>query len=577
MAAVVFSLEGRILSWNRGAERIYGYAERDVLDTPVERIVPRESRRAFFHAVRRLTAGRPVETFRSKRIKRSGEVVDVQETMRLLRDGTGRPVAVSSEADMAPRGLSEGAAFPSARAEGTFHRLEKRAVDHGVFTIDRDGSILTWERGMEKMSGYRLGDVLTRHFSLLYAEPDRRAGVPESELRFAAEQGGLVVDGWRLRRDGTRFWARVVTAPLPSVGGGNGGYSYLVSDLSAERVKRQAAVHGESRLNALVNSALNPVAIVDRRGVITYTNDSVERVFGFSSAECAGRNIMDFVHPGDVALVLDAFTKIVETATPRPVEFRVRHKPGGWRQVEAGGLNRLRDPRLRGIVVTIRDLTSERRLEADFFRGGAVERRRVAESLHDGLLQQLAGVEFMARVLEEKLRGRGVAEALTANQIAEYLNRAISSARRISYELYPIGIETGGLFLAIEVLVDDLARTGGVVGRVRGDVAIADPCRARDFFFIIRELILEGIAVFGARTMEIELSQRDGVSAILIRHDGRFRAPPDAPDEGAHLADHRARLVNAKIERSWSAAGGAIRVVAAAAATEEEEDAPVER
>lgn len=142
-----------------------------------------------------------------------------------------------------------------ANAPGQLYRLlVESVVDYAIFALDREGRILTWNRGAERLNGYPARDIIGRHFSVFYPREVAESGVPQRELEMATRDGRFEDEGWRVRQDGSRFWANVVVAPLHDEAGEVIGFSKITRDLTARRdaeeAQRQLAVAEAARLES---------------------------------------------------------------------------------------------------------------------------------------------------------------------------------------------------------------------------------------------------------------------------------------------------------------------------------------
>ncbi len=126
------------------------------------------------------------------------------------------------------------------------------AGDYSIFALAPDGRVLTWNRGGELIHGYQREEIVGQHFSVLYPEADRLAGVPEAALRSAAESGRYVVEARRLRKDGSIFWANVVITALRDGDAHLIGFGKVVRDISDSKAAHDAALESEQRFRLLV-------------------------------------------------------------------------------------------------------------------------------------------------------------------------------------------------------------------------------------------------------------------------------------------------------------------------------------
>jgi rsbT co-antagonist protein RsbR len=135
---------------------------------------------------------------------------------------------------------------PSALASDAHCRLLVESLsDYAIITLDPQGAVTTWNRGAQRITGYRADEIIGRHFACFHPPDKVEAGLPEQALKVAAEQGRFEDEGWRLRKDGARFWANVVVTPLRDAAGQLLGFGKVMRDLTErkqaeETIARQA-------------------------------------------------------------------------------------------------------------------------------------------------------------------------------------------------------------------------------------------------------------------------------------------------------------------------------------------------
>ncbi len=127
------------------------------------------------------------------------------------------------------------------------HDLEERfrlfvdaVQDYAIYMLDPDGTVVSWNMGAQRIKGYSAGEILGKHFSIFYTPEDIAAGVPESQLQHARERGRTDDEGWRVRKDGSRFWADAVITAIWEDGGRLRGYAKVTRDLTERRQREQA-------------------------------------------------------------------------------------------------------------------------------------------------------------------------------------------------------------------------------------------------------------------------------------------------------------------------------------------------
>src|SRR6476661_9173572 len=168
--------------------------------------------------------------------------------------------------------------------------------DYAIFGLDPAGHILTWNAGAQRIKGYTADEIIGEHFSRFYTAPDVERGHPAEELRIATETGRYEEEGWRVRKDGTQFWANVVITALRD-GGRLVGFGKVTRDLTERREAEQAL----DRFRRLV-SGVNDYAIflLDREGHIATWNAGAARIKGYMADEIIGEHFSRFYTQADI-------------------------------------------------------------------------------------------------------------------------------------------------------------------------------------------------------------------------------------------------------------------------------------
>ncbi|HEV2480566.1 MAG TPA: PAS domain S-box protein, partial [Puia sp.] len=122
------------------------------------------------------------------------------------------------------------------RSEERYHKMVEEVEDYAILMLDADGHIMNWNRGAEKIKGYTEKEIVGRHFSCFYTPEDRDAGLPERLLTKAREEGKAILEGWRVRKDGTTFWGSVVITALHGEDGSVLGFSKVTRDLTERKL-----------------------------------------------------------------------------------------------------------------------------------------------------------------------------------------------------------------------------------------------------------------------------------------------------------------------------------------------------
>jgi diguanylate cyclase (GGDEF)-like protein/PAS domain S-box-containing protein len=221
------------------------------------------------------------------------------------------PRAASGRSQAGPASLVMSQSRASVRARRKAERTRDELLgllvadvqDYAIFVLDVEGNVSSWNAGAERFKGYRSEEIIGRHFSAFYPPEDVAAGKPQRELAIAASDGRLEDEGWRVRQDGTRFWANVVITALRDPTGVLLGYGKVTRDLTERRGHEQAVLDREQLVSGVLAAATEYSIIgTDLDGVITIFNTGAERMLGYHGDEMVGVRTALFVHdPGQVA------------------------------------------------------------------------------------------------------------------------------------------------------------------------------------------------------------------------------------------------------------------------------------
>jgi len=173
-------------------------------------------------------------------------------------------------------------------SEQRLRLLVESVRDYAIFLLDAAGNVASWNRGAQQIKGYAAEEIVGRHFSCFYPPEAVAAGLPERALRAAVETGRFEEENWRVRKDGSRFWADVVITPVRDAHGAVIGFAKVTRDLTERQRAAEALRDSEERFRTLAVTANDAIVSADSRGHITYFNPGAERIFGYSPAEVNG-------------------------------------------------------------------------------------------------------------------------------------------------------------------------------------------------------------------------------------------------------------------------------------------------
>jgi PAS domain S-box-containing protein len=165
--------------------------------------------------------------------------------------------------------------------EGRCRLLVDAITDYATYMLDSSGVITSWNPGAERIKGYRASEILREHFSIFDTHEDQRDGLPNLALQVAARGGKFESQGWRIRKDGSRFWANVVIDPIRKREGELVGFAKITRDLNERRLAEDAVKRSEEQFRLLVWSVTDyAIYLLDPQGHVSSWNLGAERIEG---------------------------------------------------------------------------------------------------------------------------------------------------------------------------------------------------------------------------------------------------------------------------------------------------------
>jgi PAS domain S-box-containing protein len=274
-------------------------------------------------------------------------------------------------------------------SERNFRLLVEGITDFAICMLDPEGRVTNWNKGAERIKGYKAKDIVGQHFSVFYTPEDRAAGLPQRALEIARKQKHFIAEGWRVRKDGTRFLASVVIDPIfekrKLI-----GFAKITRDISERQDALSELLKSESQFKTLVGGVTDyALYMLDPTGIVSNWNVGGERIKGYSAAEIVGQHFSRFYTPADQAAgkPARALKIAVETGHYEEEGWRVR-KDGSffWASVvidpirsDAGGLI--------GFAKITRDISERKAAQEKLL----AMQRQLAESQKFEALGQLTG------------------------------------------------------------------------------------------------------------------------------------------------------------------------------------------
>ena len=253
----------------------------------------------------------------------------------------------------------------------SFQRLIEGVLDYAVYMLDPSGNVVTWNAGAERFKGYTAAEIVGSHFSRFYAEEDRRSGLPARALDIALREGRFENEGWRVRKDGTRFWAHVVMDPIRAPDGTLLGFAKVTRDITRRRAAEEELRRSQEEFRLLVQSVTDyGIYMLDPKGNVATWNAGAQRIKGYAPEEIIGQHFSRFYTKEDRAA--GAPERALATAA-----HEGRFENEAWRVRKDGTrfwasivIDPMREPdgTLRGFAKVTRDITERRDAQLELER-----------------------------------------------------------------------------------------------------------------------------------------------------------------------------------------------------------------
>jgi PAS domain S-box-containing protein len=543
-AVFILDTQGCVLSWNLGAERITGYPAHDIIGKHFSTFYPQQD----------LRSGKPwadLETvIKEGRIedegwrgRKDGSQFWANVVITALREAGGSLAGFGAVVrDFSERKRAEEALRTS---EERFRSLVQGVRDYAIFMLDLEGRINSWTEGAELIHGYKAGEIVGKHFAILYPEEDLRRGKPAWELDVASRTGRFEDYGWRMRKDGSRFWANVVITALHDSEGRLSGFGKGTRDVTRQREAEEALRASEERFRLLVQGVRDyAIFMLDPRGNVASWNEGAQRIKGYTASEIVGKHLSVFYTDEDVRA-----GKPQLNLNHAVEEGRIEDE--GWRMRKDGSrfwasvvITALRDASgaLYGFSKVTRDITEKRRAQQALERSHAAitasehslrelsgrllrmqdeERGRLGRELHDTIGQYLSALKMTLEVLTSTPPAKRSEEHLA--ECIRMSDECIREVRTISYLLYPPMLQEMGLQTAIEWHVDGFIKRSGIqvdydiqedMGRLPRDIEVA-------LFRIFQESLTNIHRHSGSPTAQVRLWLQGGNVILEVQDQGK--------------------------------------------------------
>ncbi|MFZ0796254.1 MAG: PAS domain S-box protein [Terriglobales bacterium] len=257
--------------------------------------------------------------------------------------------------------------------------------------LDPKGRVISWNAGAARIKGYQSEEILGKDFSCFYKAEDIASGKPARELQESLSKGRFEEEHWRVRKDGSAFWASVVITPMYDDAGALRGFSKVARDIT-ERKRADEEIRQASRYaRSLLEASLDPLVTINREGKITDVNRATETVTGVSRERLIGSDFSDYFTQPEKAR--QGYEQAFASGSVRDYPLAIRHVSGNVMDVLYNAtLFRSEMGEIEGVFAAARDVTVRKRAEEEV--------RRLNDELEQRVIQRTAQLEAANKELE---------------------------------------------------------------------------------------------------------------------------------------------------------------------------------
>jgi len=373
--------------------------------------------------------------------------------------------------------------FDSHVADQRFQLLVNAVTDYAIYMLEPTGHVATWNPGARRFKGYEPEEIIGRHFSTFFTDEDKAADLPGRILRTAEQEGRFEAEGWRVRKDGTRFWAQIVVDPIRDEAGTLLGFAKITRDITERRARDRALYESEQRFGMLVQGVRDiAIYMLGPDGRVSNWNPGAESIKGYAADEIVGEHFSRFYTEEDRAAGEPerALQTAIREGKYEKEAWRVR-KDGTrfWASV-------LIDPiydetgRLSGFAKITRDITDKKRAQDELEEARAAlfqsQKLQALGELTGGIAHDFNNLITVVRGSAEMLKRTD----LTPAKRERYLDAIIETAERataLTSHLLAFGRRQAlrpqviDLNVRFDALVDVLGRMLGSHIEVKLDLA----------------------------------------------------------------------------------------------------------
>lgn len=416
-AIVITDLDDRIISWNRGAENIFGWSAQEAAEKKFsDLVVPLRLHAEMNHIMNNVISGNMARGFDFVNLHKDGNEIDVSMTISPLLNSEHNIIGLSSIVrDITERKRAEKALQES---EDRYRRLVE--LSPNAIAVYREGKIVFINTSGARLLGAENPEQLLGKNIIDFVYPDYRE-LFHDRVQVILNEGkeAPLIEEKFIRLD--KKVIDVEEVAMPFIYRGNPAVQAVITDITERKLAAEALRSSEEQFRSLIENSSDIITILSDTGIIFYLSPSIERSFGYRPEELIGKNISELIHPDDLPGFFEVFIRKIEVPnTTSSIEFRARHKDGTWRILESIGKKLPHGLVVTGMVINSRDIT-ERKRDEEQIRSSLHEKEVLLREIHHRVKNNMQVLSSLLRLQSDFCKDKNVIEMFNESR-----NRIIS-------------------------------------------------------------------------------------------------------------------------------------------------------
>jgi PAS domain S-box-containing protein len=521
------SLDGVILSWNLGAQRMFGYTEAEVVGQPIAILIPTGMRDEEDKIVERIKAGERIEHYETIRMTKTGKKINVSVIISPIKDTTGRVVGVSEIArDITERKQAE----ETLRASEERFRLAAQAGKMFAYEWDAATDIIKRSPEFVQVLGRDGTEQTTGRQILGQVHAEDRGRVMAAIAELSPEKPDLQINFRMVRADGTTIWVERSSRAefnkqrkLQRIVG-------MVADIT-ERKRAEIQLHeSEERFRLVATTAPVMIWMSGPDKLCTYFNQPWLAFTGRSIHQELGNGWAEGVHAEDLERCLETYKQAFDRRESFEMEYRLRRHDGEFRWIFDCGVPRFNaDGSFAGYIGSASDLTDQKlarealeQVAGQLIDAQEKERSRLARELHDDICQRLAMISLK---IEKATKGWGSGQSSVGDQLEQIWQQCSNltgDVQALSHELHPSILYNLGLATAVKSFCREVSKQNdAVVDLVASNIPSSLPQEVSlSLFRVVQEALRNAVKHSGQKHFGVRLQAKEGEIELEVSDRG---------------------------------------------------------